>query len=614
MPQPFLPTFSRWIFVLSFLFLFPFVGSSQTPPTVVNIGSLGIKPGEDATPYLYQVFKKAESSQQIKIVFPKGRYDFYPDKAFEKYCSISNNNSGLRRTAFPILGFRQVEIDGGGSSFIFHGKMIPFLIENSQNISLHHFSIDWAESLHFEGTVVATDSVKKTIDLKVLKDCQYEVRNESLVYKGYQWEQTFRWNMFFDSRTKRPLYNTNNYYLPEGNKRVKALSEGVIRLFDVKKEVPPLGAVLIDWSGRDVPGFRVLNAKNLSIQEVTLHHCLAMGIIAERTENISLLKFNVLLPPKSDRLVTLIADATHFVNCKGNISLDSCVFENMLDDASNIHGVYENVVDYLDDSTIGIRLNHVEQNGYTFAEPGDSVRFINRNTMLPALIAKVLKVEPVNEKYSLITLDRPVKGQLPEASAVENISWCIHSATIRHCISRQNRARSILIQTTGKVLIEENYFSPMMDGIIIGGEGNYWFESGPVNHVVIRKNVFEDFGLDGTAYALNICPDVKKEYRKAGFYHQNVVFEQNTIKTFDVPFIYARSTDGLTIRNNTLVQTHTFKGLSHEPVEIVVEYCKNIVVEQNKHQGNTKKLSVRIENSDMKTARISPKSLVAETK
>ncbi|MGC3978967.1 MAG: hypothetical protein QM751_12520 [Paludibacteraceae bacterium] len=68
-----------------------------------------------------------------------------------------------------------------------------------------------------------------------------------------------------------------------------------------------------------------------------------MGVIAEKTGNISLNKVNICRRPGSNRILSVTADATHFCNCKGKVTIENCLFENMLDDACNMHGTYTKV-------------------------------------------------------------------------------------------------------------------------------------------------------------------------------------------------------------------------------------------------------------------------------
>ena len=94
----------------------------------IDVTDYGVRPdGSDATSGVRAALKVLREGNAAKLVFPPGRYDFWPDRAEERYVFISNNDSGLKRIAFPLVGVAGVEIDGGGATFIFHGPMVPFL-------------------------------------------------------------------------------------------------------------------------------------------------------------------------------------------------------------------------------------------------------------------------------------------------------------------------------------------------------------------------------------------------------------------------------------------------------------------------------------------------------
>ena len=102
-----------------------------------------------------------------------------------------------------------------------------------------------------------------------------------------------------------------------------------------------------------------------------------MGLIAERFSDIILDSFNVVLREGSNRLITTIADATHFCNCKGLITIKNCTFENMLDDATNVHGTYARIKKIMGDKQIAYETYHPHQKDYFFAAKGDSVRIVD---------------------------------------------------------------------------------------------------------------------------------------------------------------------------------------------------------------------------------------------
>ena len=133
---------------------------------------------EDATPAVLARIMMADEKPISTIKFEKGTYHFYPDKGYEVFAHISNHDDVVVHTAMPIFGFENLTIDGQGSTFIYHGRMIPFMFENCKNIKVQNLSVDWAMPFHGEGLVVANDLEKKTFDLEI-KD-PYVIKNDQV--------------------------------------------------------------------------------------------------------------------------------------------------------------------------------------------------------------------------------------------------------------------------------------------------------------------------------------------------------------------------------------------------------------------------------------------------
>ena len=132
------------VFAASFLLL---CNPLQAKLITINAADFGLKPGEDAVPGLRRALQACRQAAKVRLIFPPGRYDFYPQFATAKFFAISNNDNGYKRMAFPLLDFNNLEIDGGGADFIFHGRIVPFVIEGSSNLKIHNFSIDWQRPL-----------------------------------------------------------------------------------------------------------------------------------------------------------------------------------------------------------------------------------------------------------------------------------------------------------------------------------------------------------------------------------------------------------------------------------------------------------------------------------
>jgi len=548
---------------------------------------------EDFTSKVFDVIHNAKE-REFSIEFKNGTYNFYPEKAYEKYVKISNNDNGLRKFIFALEGRKNITINGNGATFIFHGSVIPFLIENSTNIKIENLNIEYDFPFDFEGVVVANNQEKKSFDLKVDKNNKYKIKDDILYFSGYDWEIGLGENIVYNSKTKSPEYFTSNYEhnFHKNFLKAESLDDNIVRFSNLNAaKVPPIGSTYSDkgphGENRNIVGFRVYKSKNLKLNNINVYHSGAMALIAERTETISLNKFNVILKEGSSRVISATADATHFINCKGKITIDNCRFENMLDDATNVHGTYVTCNQIIDSSTVAIKFGHFQQEGFDFADKGDTLRFINRTNLLSLGKGVVKNIDIVNENYYTITFEEKLPKFEDKNVAIENVSW-MPSLEIKNCVVKQNRARSLLISTSKSVIVENNYFASMMAGIRICGDANYWFESGPVSNVIVRGNTFENLGIGGHApqAILQIDPVIGKKYREDGYYHKNIIFENNTIKTFDPLIIYALSVDGLTIRNNTIIQTKTFPKIFSDLSMFDLQNCTNVKIVGNTYKGD----------------------------
>lgn len=558
---------------------------------------------KDYTPIIFNKLKEA-NSKNISLVFEKGSYHFYPEKALAKYLKISNNDNGNKRIIFPFLDYQSVILDGNQSDFIFHGGVIPFVIEETKVLEMRNFNMLWDKAFTFEGEVVANNSKNRTFTLKVNEDDDYEIKHHQLYFKGYDWKLPMGENIVFNKETKRPYYYTSKYELPHSGLNAREISNGVVQFYNVNKnkDVPPIGSIWVDkgphGQNRRYPGIRLYNASNINLQDINIYSSGAMALIAEKSENITMTNFNVMLPEGSTRMIGASADATHFINCKGLISFEDCTFENMLDDATNVHGTYMVVSEIINDYAVALKPMHYQQDGFDLASPGDSIRFITR-TDLSKIQTNILKnIEQINESHYVLEFENPLDKNITLESAAENISW-MASVYMKHCKVRQNRARSILISTSKKVEILDNYFSSMMAGVRVCGDANYWFESGPVTDLLIKGNTFEDLGIGGhnPQAILQIDPIIGKKYRNLGYFHKNITFDNNTIKAFDPHIIYALSVDGLTITNNKIIKTYNHPEIFSDLSEFDIQNCNNVTITGNTFQDkNNNKAEISIKD------------------
>lgn len=579
------------LYRLTSLFLLLLYGCSQ--PNNDNVINLNPGQAEDFSPFFKTLLEKNED-KPLHISFEKGTYHFYPEQAQEKYMAISNNDNGDKRTAFPLFECSNIQIEGNGSDFIFHGGIIPFALGEVENANIRNINIYWDYPFTFEGEVVATDTLQKTFNLKVSEETPYEIHEDELYFKGYDWKLKLGENIVYNKEQKRPYYYTSKYEHNWHNYPLKAkeISPGIVQFSNFKgSELPPIGSVWVDkgphGQNRRYPGFSIQASKDIVLENINVYSSGAMALIAEKSENISLVHFNVLLPEYSNRMIGASADATHFVNCKGLVSMENCKFENMLDDATNVHGTYMVIDEVLSPTKVRCSFMHYQQNGFDFGSHGDKVRFVSRTDLLPIHSNQIKEVKKITEEtYEISFLDEFPK-EVTAFCAIENTTY-MASFRMVNCSVKQNRARSILISTPKKVEVLNNYFSSMMAGVRICGDANYWFESGPVQEVIIKGNIFEDLAIGGhnPQAILQIDPIISKKYRNNGYFHRNILFEDNTIKAFDPLIVYALSVDGLTIRNNTIIKTSTYDEIFSDLSQFDIQNSRAVTIENNIYEGN----------------------------
>ncbi len=595
--------------------------SSNTLPEK-EIVEFTLEIAKDATPAVVSRILQADKKPISEIRFEKGTYHFYPDKGYEKFCYISNHGDGMVNTPFPILNKENLTIDGQGSLFIFHGVIIPFLIEGSTNINVKNVSIDWYQSFHSEGLIVANNIENKTFDMEISKEYPYDIRNGEIFFIKEYYQHTLGQSILFDPKRKGISFNTEKYtsittksktsttfnldnivYKYEydkrdvGNKnigverrvRAEELKPGLIRIHGHKKKIPPVGNILSmkgeQGLNRVAPAFRVTHTKGFKGTNVTIHHAGGMGIIAENSEDLLLDNFNVI--PSQGRMVSTTADATHFVGCRGKIILTNCTFQNQLDDASNIHGSYQKIVDVLDDYRIGVRMGHHQQKAFVIGRRNDNLGLVRlSNSFFPYKQLTIKDIEYINNRYQIITLNEKLPNDIKKGDLIENLD-AYPEVIVKNCKIGNNRARGLLISNPKNTLIENNFFNTEMEALLIPVESSHWYESGNAANVVIRGNTFQDCQHGGKNRGV-IRFNTDDDNKNIAF--KNIEITNNIFNQFDNLILQVTNTDGLVFKENTITNSGTFPQLYPESPAIKIEDSKNIKFENNTYKGKAPNL------------------------
>ena len=568
---------------------------------VYEISAFGLKANssKNASPVLQKALAKikAEYKEGEKVIlrFPEGRYEFHEKGAAVREYYISNHDqTNPKKVGIALEDMKNLTLDGQGSEFVFHGRMLPVSLLRSENCLLKNFSIDF-ENPHIAQVKIVENDPQDGIVVEPAPWVDYRIAKDSIFEAyGEGWTMRHSWGIAFDGDTKHLVYNTSDIGCP-----TKGASEVAPRRIHAPgwkdaRLVPGTVVAMRGW-GRPTPGIFLSHDVNTTIENVKVHYAEGMGLLAQLCENITLEKFGVCLKGDADpRYFTTQADATHFSGCKGKIVSCNGLYEGMMDDAINVHGTYLKVVKRVDDRTLVGRYMHGQSWGFEWGCPGDEVQFIRSNTMeLVGKQNKIISIRPYDKEQTegarefLITFQEPVDQVINEQSGfgIENLTWTPEVLFSGNVI-RNNRARGSLFSTPRKTIVENNLFDHTSGAaILLCGDCNGWFETGACRHVIIRKNRFVNALTNlfqFTNAVISIYPEIPDLKGQQQYFHGGpeggIVIEDNEFETFDAPILYAKSVDGLVFRNNTIKLNTEYKPFHPNRNRFWLERVTNVTI------------------------------------
>lgn len=596
---------SNCLNLLFVLLLFSFYSAAQTknkirrssPQTIVTASNYGVKAnsGENAATALQKAIAVCHTRQNPVLVLPGGRIDVWEKGAAEKELYISNctESDSLPKTkhiALPLDGFSNLTIEGNNTLIVLHGKMISFSIINSKNITIKNLSFDYERPTMSELTVTKiNDTTAETI---IHPDSKYRISNGKISFYGEGWQTNSYHTIVFDPTENTMQYGSFSAFIKSIAKEKKpGIVEFEGNFSNVKLKAGDVLTVRDPY--RDNCGGFIWLSKNILLQNISMHYMHGLGIVAQFSENLTYKNIQAVPQKNSGRIISSFADCFHFSGCKGKILVDSCSTSGSHDDPINVHGTHLKITKISSPQKVIVRFMHHQTYGFKAFFQGDSIVFVNPQTLQPLAYGKISNASLLNEREMELQTDKPIPAGILEGVCIENIS-CTPELIIRNCRFERTNTRGILVTTRRKVLIEKNYFFKTgMHAILIADDASSWFESGPVHDVVIRNNVFEDCGYNQGAdgYTIAIAPENHQSVER--FYvHQNIRIYNNVFKLSRPAIVFAKSVDGLKFEHNSIEQTGS---KTNPPAVIFLEACKDVSVDKNSF-GDFLPAIIRIKN------------------
>ncbi len=284
-------------------------------------------------------------------------------------------------------------VDGTGARFMIDGFMEDISVRNCRGVTVRGFEIDNVRKPYTKATVTSTEAG--------VADCR----------------------LAFPIIKETPIVRTAVYshrlgrFIPEicDFESLESLDGDVcrIKLKGDASAVAPRDEIYLCHTFHFRPSVLIENAKDVRIENVTVHSHAGMGMTAFHGENIALSGFRV-VPSEGEHFSTN-TDATHFTSCRGTLRLEGCEFEGQGDDGINVHTYYYTPV-ARDGRTLTLKISsptwtHTQKMDYPLA--GDVFEMNDKRSLkVVERFNVVSSVHDDNERTCTVTLDRKTPENL----------------------------------------------------------------------------------------------------------------------------------------------------------------------------------------------------------
>jgi hypothetical protein len=541
------------------------------PARTVLVTTYGAAPDsrKDATAAFQRAISACKQRTDPILIIPHGRYDLYPDSAIKKTYFISNTSSETecpsKRKTIGLLfdNIRNLRIEGDGSLLVFHGKMTTIVIDHCYNFSLKNLTEDFARPTMSEFTV--TGASDTAIDVKVHADSWHRLDSNRLTWYGEDWTAKDHFCIRVD--TTHAFFYANDEYDQLLQSRITEPTPGTLHFlgtFD-RSRFPTGSVFTVRDPLRDEVGAFLVNSKNVRWENISMHYMHGLGIVAQFSENLEMNRVRIEPAAGSGRMIASFADGMHFSCCKGSITIDSCRFDGLHDDAINVHGVHLKIVSKRSTNQLVLRYMHAQTYGFMAYYPGDSIAFVHPHTLTIYRYGIVKSADWISPREILVTFTLPVPEEVRLTDVIENITWTPR-VLIQHCYVAGTETRGFLLTTRRKIVIGHNTFSRLgMSAILVADDGLSWYESGQVHDLTIRDNLFKECGnnLLPANYAITIAPENDQPAQIA--VHSNIRITDNHFICYTPAVLTARSVDGLVFSGNNIEQLPYFQAKRDTP-------------------------------------------------
>ncbi len=515
------------------------------------------------TPKVISALSEMKDGGEIR--FEKGEYHFYEEGTFEKFFAPTNNTNCVKKIAFPIIGMKNVTIDGGDSLFVFHGKASTFIVSHSENITIKNFTRTMDHLPYILMKIGKIDD--NGFELIMHPDTDYEVdENGYLIFNlgnrkmgvggcGYSIHSidTLAVTYLFtgaNDQDKSALAASHYETVAEPIEggvycRYTKIDPATRAIRCAYKEGEKLSIIT---EGRSRTLIFMEESSDVTVSNVTVKCETGMGILGQCCHNVNIDGFRVC--PSEEVPAAITADALHFVNCTGLLDIRNCENTKSMDDYLNVHGMYTTVTEVLENG-IKVRVGHWEQALFLPYHDGDKLWVIDPDTL-------DIKGTITSKDYEFVSQDgrdAVVNIKNPENLSFVKVGDLIDDGDrmpdLNFVGNKGIDIPRVLMAGGKRYYYANNELRGFIKALSANDVPKYWYESGRLGELIVENNIFEYKRAPGKSSVIDIgIAGFKPE--NAPKVHGKVVIRNNKfIGAGPDPIINVFGVKELIIENNS---------------------------------------------------------------
>ncbi len=460
----------------------------------------------NATPAVRAAVARLESGGTLR--FAKGEYHFFEEGAKDVFLASAGSSTGQKKVVFHLEGLKDVTIDGGGSSFVFHGKAFPFVAARCDGVKIGSFT----SRVHRLPLVEFTITEKNDAGFlcRFAEGCApYEVADGNLFFDLDEGR--------FDSRERvisvHALRHCQIQYLatPDCRHDKDALAstfypvaaenrgggEVFFRYFDDphpknagKCSFPldePLCLLLASDRNRSL--MALSDCRDVEVSDVDVRSGVAMGVVAEKCENVRIVRYNV--RPDDGAHVSLTADAIFLVDSEGRIEIAESEICWGLDDVMNLHGNYTRL-ESADGRRCELAVQRSNYAGYFPYRVGEKVEFSRGKGPEKQILGQAVVAEFPKPGSDAACAGIMFDRDIPESWVGCDVANVSHAPAVWIHDNHFHDFLNIRLSAFADILFERNRLRNGNSAIYHDDLVGYWGECGPAHTLVVRDNDIGD--------------------------------------------------------------------------------------------------------------------------